>query len=220
MAPLKIALIGYGRMGKKIEELAPPHRIVAKYTASLQSDLSDADVWIDFSHADGVMEHALSAAEMGKPLVIGTTGWEKDLKWVKEASLQTGVIYSPNFSLGVHRFAALLKAAAELLEGYDAAGLEMHHRGKADQPSGTAKLLAQCANDLTFASVRCGSITGHHSVIFDSPEDTITLSHQAKSRDAFAKGAIKAAEWIVGKRGFFTMDDLLKDELCKASIQR
>lgn len=213
-----MALIGYGRMGKKIETCAAPHQIVAKYTRTAKQDLSLADVWIDFSHPEGVLEHVRLAAAMQKPLVIGTTGWDQERQKVKEAAQGIGVIYSPNFSLGVHRFKALLQAAAALLEGYEAAGVEMHHRSKADAPSGTAKLLQQAVRGLNFSSVRCGSLVGEHTVLFDSDEDTITLNHQAKSRDAFAKGAVKAAEWIIDKKGFFTMDDLLKEQSCKGSI--
>lgn len=203
--PLKLGLIGYGRMGKKVEQLSNPHQI--------SKNLSDADVWIDFSHADVVLKHARQAAEEKKPLVIGTTGWEKDFDEVKEATKEIGVIFSPNFSLGVHLFAALLKKASHLFKGYEAVGIDIHHSGKVDKPSGTAKLLAESMGGVEFSSVRCGAFTGQHTLIFDSTEDTITLSHQAKTRDSFAKGAIKAAEWIVDKKGFYTMDDFLKDQI-------
>lgn len=215
---LDIALIGFGKMGQAIERLAPPHRIVGRWTTNDFSNLAEADVWIDFSHPEGVVEHAALAAEMKKPLVIGTTGWERDLQRVKEITAGIGVIWSPNFSVGVHLFNALLKHGHELLADYEAAGIEMHHSGKVDKPSGTAKLLSQGIPGLHFTSVRCGSLIGQHTVIFDSEEDTITFSHQAKSRDAFAKGALRAAEWIVGRVGFFTMDDFL-GERWKASIQ-
>jgi 4-hydroxy-tetrahydrodipicolinate reductase len=212
MQKLNIALIGFGKMGQKIAALAPPHQIIGRWTPAHSSCLSEADVWIDFSHPDGVVEHVLLAAKWGKPLVIGTTGWEKDLASVKEMAKEIGVFYSPNYSLGVHLFARLLKRAAELLKNYEAAGVEVHHSCKVDKPSGTAKLLSQAVPGVHFSSVRCGSLTGQHTVIFDSEEDTITLSHQAKTRDAYALGALRAAEWIMDKRGFFTMDDFLEEK--------
>lgn len=207
MKALNIGLLGKGRMGKKVAEHSAPHRIV---------DLAEADVWIDFSHGSVVLEHARMASVMGKALVIGTTGWESDFDEVKKATGNIGVIYSPNFSVGVHLFAALLKRASELFADYEAAGIEMHHSGKVDKPSGTAKLLSAHLDELEFSSVRCGTIAGQHSVIFDSDEDTVTLTHQAKSRDAFAKGALRAAAWIVDKKGFYTMDDFL----CAAYTRR
>ncbi len=204
---LTLGLLGYGKMGKAVEKIA----LASGFRVNL-SDLSKADVFIDFSHADRVLEHCKLAAEQKKPIVIGTTGWEKQLPDVKALIKEAyiGCFYAPNFSIGVFLFTKIVEEAAKLLNTrYDAAGLEMHHDQKKDSPSGTAKAIAEKLDIPPFASLRLGSIVGTHSVFFDSDEDMITLTHQAKSRDAFAKGAVQAANWVLNKKGFFTMDDML-----------
>ncbi len=197
------------------------------------------DVVIDFSHPSAAVENILYYAEKGYPAVIGTTGW-LDRKDEILASIDTSacsIIYSGNFSIGV---AIMLEASfyiASLLSKagiYDVAIEEVHHNAKADCPSGTALMIAErvlssfpqkkkvlvgCPEGkiepeaLQISCTRVGSCPGTHALIADSSVDTITLTHSARSREGFAVGAVKAASWIVGKKGFFSMDDFLKDFL-------
>lgn len=212
---MDIALIGTGKMGKLVEQLAVQrgHRVIGGYHPLQDYSLDGADVCIDFSHPGVVMKNIELVADQGKNLVMGTTGWESSLDQVKEIVERSGIgfLYSPNFSIGVHLFMEIVKNAMKTVEtmGYDIAGLEMHHNEKVDAPSGTAKELEKITG-CKFSSVRCGSIPGTHSIIMDSPIDTITLTHEARSRSGFAEGAIRAAEWLEGKKGFYTIEDLLK----------
>jgi 4-hydroxy-tetrahydrodipicolinate reductase len=208
---MKLALLGYGKMGKLIENLAleKGHTIVP---------LQHADVALDFSHPDAVIKHIKEAAKLQKPLVMGTTGWYDHLDEAKSIVKKNniGFIYSPNFSLGIQLFLQIVEAAAKIIspfKEYDASGVEYHHRQKVDNPSGTAKAIAEkFDHDLHFASVRCGSIPGTHTLIFDSPADTITFTHQARNREGFALGAIAAAEWILNKKGFYTFQEMNQRE--------
>ncbi len=217
---MKIALFGYGKMGKEVERMAPARRHEL-------SGLQEADVAIDFSHPEAVLTNARQAVDAGVPLVIGTTGWEKDFEAVKVVftSSECGCVYGPNFSLGVHIFSQILAKAASLValyDLYDVAGLEVHHNQKVDSPSGTAKNLTKIvqhempekAGHLAFSSVRVGDVSGTHTVIFDSAVDTITLTHAAKNRSGFALGAIFAAELIHESSGFWSFEDLIKEREC------
>lgn len=221
---MKIALIGYGKMGKLIGSIAEAqgHTILGK-TDSRHFDEKafQAEVWIDFSHPDCALENIQKACQHKKNVVMGTTGWYHHLpaveKMVKESGI--GMIYAPNFSIGVNLFLEIVAQASSLLQihhQYDAAVTEAHHRTKADAPSGTAlaiqKRMAEKLHRLQtidITSTRCGSITGTHSVYFDSPADTITLTHQAHNREGFAIGAVAAAEWIQGKSGIHTIKSML-----------
>lgn len=210
---MKIALLGYGKMGKLIEReaLLKEHEIILK-TNSQEKDLSkigNADICIDFSNSESVFTHLSECVKQKKNVVIGTTGWEEkiqDAKRMVEDS-DIGVLYAPNFSIGVHKFIKLLEYAAKALGEYESAGVEWHHSQKKDAPSGTAKEIMKRLG-INFSSVRCGSIPGTHEVIFDSPFDSITIRHEAKGREAFAKGALDAAAWLLGKKGFFTLEDI------------
>ncbi len=203
---MKIALFGYGKMGKRVAHLAGArgHHIV--------SDLGEADAAIDFSVAEAVLLHVEKTCATHVPLVIGTTGWEEKLPIAQQmvTNASNAALYAPNFSLGVALFRKLLKEAAPLLAHYEISGCEWHHATKQDAPSGTAKAIQR---DLVmkspFASVREGEKVGTHTVTFDSQVDQITLTHEAKSRDGFALGAIQVAEWIHDKTGWFTLDDML-----------
>lgn len=239
---LKIALVGYGKMGKCIEQLASADEfaITAKINSrqnSLKTKISEAHICIDFTNPQAFLRNLEEMAEMKKNIVVGTTGWEEQAKTVKSIveKYNIGLIYSPNFSIGVHLFLKLIEEAAKLFDPfplYDVAGSEFHHRQKGDSPSGTAKAIAQILlknlsrketlldqtcegiidpKALHFCSMRCGSMPGSHSVYFDSPVDTITISHQARSRDGFALGALTAAKWIVDKIGFYTINDMIKE---------
>lgn len=242
---MKIVLIGYGKMGKLIAELAlqKEHQVIAKIHGGnpLQSADEDiirqADVCIDFSTPQSVMGHIRKIASLKKNLVMGTTGWYDHLEEVRAMvnEHQIGFLFSPNFSIGVHLFKKIVEEASQLMnefDDYDVGGLEQHHNQKEDSPSGTTKSLVFsilekfkrkktpvydlldrpiAPQELHFPSLRCGFFPGTHSVIFDSPVDTITLTHQARNREGFARGAILAAEWLEGKKGFFTLDDMIQN---------
>jgi 4-hydroxy-tetrahydrodipicolinate reductase len=207
---MKISLIGYGKMGKMIEEEAVlrGHEIVDRIDPALEEKhLSDADVYIDFTHPDTVLSNITTVASWGKNIVVGTTGWHDKIdditKIVKKNDI--GLVYAPNFSLGVNLFMKMISFAANLMKHYpeyDIAGFEAHHNKKVDAPSGTAKELASLFDkEIDFSSLRCGNIPGTHSIILDSEADTITLTHQARNRKGFALGAVLAAEWVVDKKG-------------------
>lgn len=200
-------------MGKMIARLC-------KDAGDLVTDFDSADVCIDFSHPDALFKHLQKAAGHKKPLVIGTTGWESQkvevLRFVKEHEM--GVVASPNFSLGIHLLLSILKEAAQCMkpfEEYEIAGIEVHHSQKIDAPSGTAIAISNVIDDsigkkCSFSSVRVGSIPGTHTVLFDSPCDTISITHTARNREGFAKGALLAASWICGKKGFYTFEECLR----------
>lgn len=240
---LKIALLGFGKMGKEVAQLAAEsgHEIVATYERDRPLSSANApptvDVFIDFTVPSSVVANVKAVAQLGKPLVIGTTGWYEHLNEVKKivSDAKIGVIYASNFSIGMNLFFKIVAHAAELFdrfEPYDPFIHEFHHRGKLDSPSGTANSLAKivlekikrkqtalgktaegaiAANQLHVTSTRVGSIPGTHIVGFDSEADTIELKHTARSRRGFAAGALYAAQWIIGKQGLFTMEDLLSE---------
>lgn len=227
---MKIALIGYGNMGKMIEQaaLARGHLITiiprSAFPASpkFDAELKQTDICIDFSHPCCAIEHLERLAHLGKNLVMGTTGWDADFDKVKQIVEMSniGFLYSPNFSIGVALFHQILIETVELVapfEAYDVSGIEIHHNKKADSPSGTALAITSSLNKhlipqkkkIQFSSVRVGATPGTHSVIFDSDSDTITLTHTARNRKGFAEGALTAAEWLIGKKGMFTLEDML-----------
>jgi 4-hydroxy-tetrahydrodipicolinate reductase len=230
---MKIALIGYGKMGQLIEQLAATkdHDIAARFSLQLgtlhnrSQELAKADLAIDFSQASVVLNHLDICLSLGKPLVIGTTGWEEQLATAEERVEQAkgSCLYAPNFSIGFYLFQHIMGYAASLFQpfnDYDVSGIECHHRQKIDKPSGTAKALSQHIlhhmprlQSLDFSSVRCGHMPGTHTLYFDSSIDTLTFTHQARNRLGFAQGALMAAEWLLPRRGFFTIDDMMRDHL-------
>lgn len=217
-------------MGRMTEEAAldKGHQIVSKIDPKeacrtiTEISIGNADLCIDFSHPAHVIDNIKMAASFGKDLVVGTTGWYDHLPQVQEvvAKHRIGLIYAPNFSLGIHLFFKILEHAAALINShaqYDVSGYEAHHRQKLDAPSGTAKAISEILlkniarlnkDDTAFTSLRCGSIPGTHAVIFDSPADTIELTHTARNRKGFAYGAVAAAEWLKGKKGLYSLDAL------------
>lgn len=220
---MNIALLGYGKMGRLIEQMALErgHKVVSRISAQ-NADwdaVQEADVCIDFSASEAVIGNLEKAAQMGKNVVIGTTGWQGRLDAARAIveTCGTGALFAPNFSLGVHLFLQIVERAAELIdhfEEYGVAGHEIHHSQKKDAPSGTAlelcrriKQKIRRVDKMDMAAVRVGSVPGTHTVVFDSPYDTITLTHTARSRGGFAKGAVEAAEWLAGKTGFFGLED-------------
>ena len=211
---MKIVLIGYGKMGKMVEHQAIKrgHEIIARFDNQrrLFSLVEKADICIDFTQSSAVLETLEFLAPFKKPLVIGTTGW--DVEKARSYAKEMGILYAPNFSLGVALFEHLLKKACNLLSPYyDFSGVEIHHKEKKDVPSGTAKHFSKNIPGLEFQSIRIGSYVGIHQVFFDRAEDSIEITHRAKNREGFAKGALDAAEWLIGKVGFYTFEDVIEE---------
>ena len=236
---MKIALIGYGKMGHAIEQIALQrgHEIVSVIDVNNQEDFTSdafksADVAIEFSMPAVAMDNYRRAFAAGVPVVSGTTGWLEHLPEIKEACKagQT-FFYASNFSLGVNIFFALNKYLAKIMNdfpSYDVRMVETHHVHKLDAPSGTAITLAEglidnierknkwvegkdpAEDEIGICSVREGEVPGIHTVIYESDVDTISITHDAKSRMGFALGAVIAAEFTCGKKGFLTMQDMLK----------
>lgn len=237
---MKLALIGYGKMGHEIEQIAISrgHEIVSIIDVSNLNDFESeafksADVAIEFTRPDAALENYRRAFKAGVPVVAGTTGWLDHIDEIKSACENDGktFFYASNFSLGVNIFFALNKYLAKIMDGfkdYDVSMKEIHHIYKLDEPSGTAITLAEgvlenitrkdawtlskehAADELYIEAIREGEVPGYHSIIYDSPVDTITITHDAKSRKGFALGAVVAAEFTCGKKGFLTMSDMLK----------
>lgn len=233
---LNLALLGYGKMGQMVESVAKERGHTISSIISSDSPLTNLDrseVWIDFSTAKAVLPHVHEAGKLRKNIVIGTTGWEAHLDevkmWVRH--FQIGALYAPNFSIGVYLFSKIVSEASRLLypaRAYDPALFECHHRMKQDAPSGTALALGKAILEkwpsksqlvhnpvaakeeaLPVTSLRVGHVPGIHQVFFDSPSDRITCTHESFNRRAFAEGAVSAAEWLKGKEGFFTLEDML-----------
>ena len=221
--PLRVLLVGYGRMGRLVEELAMADEgieIVGRVTSgtSLEVQAVEADVAIDFSTAAAVPQNVPRLAAAGTAVVIGATGWQDREAEVRAAVSQfpVGVLVAPNFAIGVNAFVAVAERAAELLatRGFAPYIHEAHHSAKKDAPSGTAVLLESVVaraggQPVDISSTRAGFIPGTHTLGFDSAAETITLTHTARDRTAFARGALEAAKWIRGRHGWFTMRDML-----------
>ena len=224
-SPRRLLVVGYGRMGKLVESLAPEYGFepcgrVDVDNADAPQTWPQADVAVDFSTATAVAANAGVLAERGTNLVIGTTGWQAHEAEVRAAigSHPIGVVAAPNFALGVNIFLAVAARAAELMATRPEFGAwihELHHGAKIDAPSGTAIALREAmvragyTASIDMASTRVGSIPGTHTVGFDGPADTITLTHTTRDRSLFARGALEAARWVHGRRGWFSMNDVL-----------
>lgn len=243
---MKIALIGYGGMGKALRRIALEHNhevsiiIDPKDSSATHkniktADMKTVDAAIDFSAAESVENNIRACNESGVNLIVGTTGWYGKLPEIKELLKENkiGFLWSSNFSIGVNLYFAIVEKAAKLINSfdeYDIWGHEIHHVNKTDSPSGTAKTLEKILldnisrktsvvedrlnrkrepNEIHFSSVRGGQVNFGHTIGFDSAADTITISHSARNRDGYALGAIKAAEWLQDKKGFFEMKDFL-----------
>lgn len=230
---MKIALFGYGKMGKMIEQVALKrnHAIVAKIDVdSPEIDFTNVDVAIDFSMPDAAFENIKKCVEHGVPIISGTTGWLKDYdKAVSYCKEKNGAfIYASNYSLGVNIFFELNTYLAQMmknLEQYKVTMEEIHHTQKLDAPSGTAITLAEgiiantnydhwklneaATNEIAIKAKRIADVPGTHIVCYESTVDTIEIKHTAHNREGFALGAVIAAEWIMGKKGVFSMKDVL-----------
>jgi len=263
---MKIAIIGYGKMGRMVEQVALKQgcEITAIVDPAVDDcaarapsgarlfremaeagDLCGAEAAIEFTQPGTALANIRALVEKGIPAVIGTTGWTDKLDEARQAAEAAGtaLFWASNFSLGVNIFYRVAWHAAQLADAfpeYDVGGFESHHNKKLDSPSGTARTLVEGVlarmtrkdtavwetmdrrpepGELHFPSLRVGSVPGQHSLFLDSPADTIEITHTARSREGFASGAVRAAKWLAGsgaagkRKGFFTMDDLLKDIL-------
>lgn len=231
---MKIALLGYGRMGKAIEIVAVErgHDVVAKIDQDeAYGNLSEADVAINFSVPDAAVENIKTALKINIPVVCGTTGWLDQLNEIEDfcKAKNSAFIYASNFSIGVNLFFKLNEVLAKLMsshKSYEASMKEVHHIYKLDAPSGTAITLAQeiidqsdytqwsihkdtIENMLPIEVDRTGEVPGTHTIKYESSIDSITIEHEAHSRKGFALGAVIAAEWIQDKKGVFSMNDVL-----------
>lgn len=221
----RLLLVGHGRMGRLVESLAAESGFIVagaidRRRAATSAAWPDADVAIDFSIAEAVPETVSRLAARGTPVVIGTTGWNANEAAVRKAAADAklGVVAAPNFAIGVNVFLAVAAQLGALMNEQPAFGAwihELHHAAKRDAPSGTALMLERRVRDagytaaISIASTRAGAIPGTHTLGFDAASETITLTHQARDRAAFARGALAAARWVIGREGWFTMNDVL-----------
>ena len=230
---MKFALLGYGKMGKAIEQIALErgHEIVCKIDINLaEGNLEGADAAINFSIPNAAVDNITSALHQSVPVVCGTTGWLDAFPQVTQTAIEnnTAFLYASNFSVGVNLFFKLNKILAQIMQPqkeYSVSMQETHHIHKLDAPSGTAISLAEgiiensdlkqwkmnegTKDSITIQSYRKGEVPGIHNVKYESLIDEITIEHKAYNRIGFAQGAVIAAEWIVGKKGIFKMDDVL-----------
>ncbi len=228
--PRKLAIVGYGKMGRLIERLAPEYGFAvalkldefnnAAFEGLTPENFQGIDVAIDFSIPAAVPRNVEGIAALGVNLVLGTTGWLEHAAAVKAAVERHGVglVWSPNYSVGVNAFFRLVAEAARLLAGqpeYGAWAWEIHHATKKDAPSGTLLKLvdemkkAGYERRIDVSSNRAGAHPGTHEIGFDSAADTVVLRHTARSREGFARGALKAAQWVVGKKGFHEFGEIV-----------
>ena len=254
---MRIAIIGYGKMGKMVEQIAlaqghtisaivdsfvvgTPHGISINKTIA-EANFDSTDAAIEFTQPTMAVANLIALAERKIPTATGTTGWLGQLDEVTRAveAADSALLWSSNFSIGVNLFFRVAWYAAELANNfseYDIGGFEAHHNKKLDSPSGTAKTLAEGvlsridrkkkivwdnidrkpeSDEFHFPSLRMGSVPGTHSLFFDSQADTIEITHTARSREGFASGAVRAAEWLVAEKrhGIFTIDEMMKNIL-------
>ncbi len=223
----RIAILGMGKMGREVDALAGERgiEVVARLDEADVADrgaavaaLRAADVTIEFTTPASAVGNVDLCLEAGCPVVVGTTGWYDALEElaVRVEARAGALLWAPNFSVGVALLGALCERAAELvknIEGFDVHITETHHAGKLDAPSGTALLLkdalAGSGQEVPIESIRIGDVPGRHEVCIDGTYEQVTLSHEARSRRVFADGAITAAMWLRGRKGIFTMQDVL-----------
>lgn len=229
MSERRIAIIGDGKMGQAIRQLALEkgwnvaavlgERESAGGSGINAAALGSAEVAVEFTQPDAAVANITASLRAGVPVVVGTTGWYDALPEVTRIAKETGtgVLWSPNFSLGVNVLIELARYAGTLmrsLESFDAHIVETHHSRKKDAPSGTAIAIGKAASDaldrpIPTTSVRTGSVPGTHELIFDGMFEQLSLTHLARDRRVFAEGALQAAGWLIGKKGVFTMRDVL-----------
>lgn len=226
---MRILLIGHGRMGQLIEQLADQHGCEIAAIAEIDRPVAAAldglqgppvDIAIDFSQPAAVPANIRALAARRVSVVVGTTGWQEHERELRALAGQAGigVLAAANFSLGVHVFAVVVEQAARRFGALDRVGAwihEAHHSAKLDAPSGTALMLKKVMEDagylagIDMSSTRAGSIPGMHEVGFDGAAETVTLTHTVRDRSVFAHGALEAARWLHGRQGWFTMRDMI-----------
>ncbi len=228
---MRILIVGYGKMGRLVESLAPQYGAEVVGVVDPQSSVHDAaadddrwagavDVAIDFSMADAVTANVPALATRGIDIVLGTTGWQQHEAALRAAvaAAGTGIVAAPNFATGVVLFEAIVRYAAQRFADQPDFGAwlhESHHGAKKDAPSGTALFLKKAmqaggfTRPIDISVTRAGFIPGTHTIGFDGPSDSITLTHAARDRGAFARGALAAARWVHGRHGWFDMHDVL-----------
>jgi len=232
---LPLAIIGLGRMGHAVAQLAPERdfTVVARLgrgAVITPDSLNGAAVAIEFTEPTAAVANVRACLRARCPVVTGTTGWYDELPSLKQEVTARGgaLLAAPNFSLGVAVFTHLAAEAARRfasLPGFDAHLVEIHHSAKKDAPSGTAAALARAAGSargapIPITSVRTGSVPGTHELIFDAPFEQVRLVHEARDRRVFAEGALAAARWLVGREGIFTMDDVIASSDLPSTSQR
>jgi 4-hydroxy-tetrahydrodipicolinate reductase len=227
---LGLAIVGYGKMGRLIEQLAPEYGFDVRGKFDSKNNTGGAgltrkamggvDVAIEFSTPDAAAKNIQQLAAAGVNTAVGTTGWLEHRPVARQAVMQsgTGLVWAPNFSVGVNLFLQAVAYTAALFasqQEYGAWGWEIHHAAKKDAPSGTLRKLAEemraggYVRAIELSSNRAGAHPGTHEIGFDSVADTITLRHTARSRDGFARGALRAARWVAGKKGLFEFREIL-----------
>ncbi len=244
---MRLALLGYGRMGRAIEALASSMgatvvAVLDDAVGATRGSLADAEVAIDFTTPEAVLANVERVSALGLDVVVGTTGWydriEEARRLVDDAG--TGLVWAPNFSMGVQMFYRLVREAGRLVDGlddYDVYVDEVHHRHKLDHPSGTGRRLAELLIEaigrkrrwssvlpegaidpavLHVGVTRAGEVPGTHRVGIEGTDDSIELTHRARGRDGFARGALEAAVWIRARKGFYGIDAMLDDRLGQA----
>jgi 4-hydroxy-tetrahydrodipicolinate reductase len=222
---MNLLVLGRGKTGSLVAEVARERRHEVAVLCSADNldacaltptGLADIDLVIDFTTPKAVIQNIEACATAGKNMVVGTTGWYHDLLRIRQLveTSGTGLLYGANFSIGINIFFDIARiASAAVRHGYFGQIFERHHVHKKDAPSGTALTLQRLIQDtagheLEITSFREGDVVGMHEVIFDSPVDRIYLCHDAKSRRGFAEGAVRAAEWLLGKKGLFDFKDI------------
>ena len=229
---LGLAIVGYGKMGRLIEKFAPDYGFAVRAKFHSQNNaqgcgltreaLHGVDVALEFSAPRAAAGNIASLAAAGINGVVGTTGWSEQFSAVRDAVTQhgTGLVWAANFSIGVNLFLQGVAQAASLFakrSEYEAWGWEIHHSAKKDAPSGTLVKLAEVMRasgydrPISLSSNRAGANPGTHEIGFDSAADTITLRHTARSREGFARGALCAARWVIGKKGVFEFREILAE---------
>jgi len=220
---VKLLIVGYGKMGQLVDQLAGEagFEVVGRVDDG-RDEWAPADAVIDFSTADALLANFQRYVELKVPVVIGTTGWNAHVNVLRSQAekAKLGIVAAANFSIGVNVFQLVAAEAARLMDGQSQYGAwihEAHHATKRDAPSGTALLLRDAMTQAGFtrpidmSSTRAGTIPGIHTIGFDSSSDTIELTHTARDRRGFAIGALLAARWIQGKQGWYSMQDVLRD---------
>jgi 4-hydroxy-tetrahydrodipicolinate reductase len=223
-----LLILGHGKTGSLVAEVARQRGHEVRVLGSAENreaagltaaTLRDVAAVIDFTTPDAVLENIAACAQVRKSMVVGTTGWYERLPKIQELVTQSGIglLYASNFSVGVNVFFEIVRAAAAALQhGYNGEIMERHHAQKKDAPSGTAVVLQKIlresgGQELEIVSLREGETVGLHEIVLDSQNDTLRLAHDAKSRRGFAEGAVRAAEWLAGRSGFFDFREVWRE---------